>query len=225
MSKSGGGQRSSTASQSGVDPTTMAYVQQIMAAAQAAGASGPSPLTTGAAGYNSGLQNAGATGTAALSGDPAAAAQLMNPYQGQVIDATNAQWDNQDQKTMNDVNSRATAAGAFGGSRAAVAQGSALAANNLNRNSQISGLLSTGYDNTMARAGTLAGMGAEGANQNANLGLGGVGNAQQWLMQMLNQGFHPTGTTSSTSSAGVGGSGSWNGGDALKALSGLFGGG
>ena len=41
--------------------------------------------------------------------------------------------------------------------------------------------------------------------QNANLGMGGVGNAQQWLANMLNQGYRgPTGSTS--------GGATWKGG-------------
>lgn len=204
MSKSAGGQRTSQSSQTGVDPTTMAYMQQIMDAAKGAGAAGPSPLVTGAAGFNTGAMTAGNLGMGALSGNAADAATLMNPYQQQVIDATNKQWDVNDQHTINAVNDRATAAGAFGGSRAAVATGTALAQNNLNRNSAVSGLLNTGYDSTMNRAGTLAGLGFAGSQANANLGMGGVGSPQQWLLNMLNQGFRgPTGTTSSGSQAGV----------------------
>lgn len=204
MSKSAGGQRQTQSSQSGVDPTTMEWMRQIMGAAGGAGAAGPSPLVTGATGYNTNAMNAGNLGMGAMSGDADAASKLMNPYQSQVVDATNKQWDQTDQHTMNAVNDRATQAGAFGGSRAAVATGTALAQNNLNRNAQVSGLLNTGFDNTMNRAGTMAGMGFAGSQSNANLGMGGVGSPQQWLMNMLNQGWHgPTGTTSSGASAGT----------------------
>jgi hypothetical protein len=201
--KSAGGQRETQNSQTSVDPATAQRIQQMWEAAQAAGQAGPSPLATGAAGYNTGAMNAGNLGMGALSGDPNAVSTLMNPYQQQVIGAANNQWDQTDQHTMNAVNDRATQAGAFGGSRQGVATGVALGQNNLNRNSQISGLLSSGFDNTMNRAGNLAGMGFAGAQSNANLGMGGVGSPQQWLMQMLSQGFHPTGQTSSGSSSGT----------------------
>ena len=214
FSKGGGGQRQTQNSQTGVDPTTMAWMKQMWDAAQQAGQAGPSPLTTAAAGYNTGAMQAGQTGLNALGGDQAATQQLMNPYQQQVINATNSQWDQNDQHTMNAVNDRATQAGAFGGSRQGVATGTALAQNNLNRNAQVSGLLNSGYDNTMNRAGQLAGMGFAGAGANANLGMGGVGSPQQWLLNMLNQGFHgPTGTTSSGAQAGT----QWGYNAALKA--------
>jgi hypothetical protein len=200
MSKSAGASvnKQTENSQTGVDPTTMAWMKQMWDAAQGAGAAGPSSLTTDAAGYNSGLMGAGQKGLAALSGDAGAAAGLMNPYQSQVVDAANQQWDRTNQQTTLNANDAATRAGAFGGARHGIMEGTAIGQNNMNRNSQIGGLLSSGYDQTMNRAGTLAGMGFAGAGANANLGMGGVGSPQQWLLQMLKQGFAgPTGTTSS----------------------------
>lgn len=186
-----------------VDATTQAYQQQIRNAAEQAGNAGPSPLIGGATSYNTGLQNYGDIGARALSGDQQAASQLMNPYQQQVIDANNAQWQHTNAQTMNQVNDAATRAGAFGGSRHGVAEGVALANNNRAQMGQTAGLLSSGYNNAMGQAGQLAGMGFAGAQQNANLGLGGVGNAQQWLMNMLNQGYKgPMGQTSSGASQG-----------------------
>ncbi len=188
-----------------VDTQTRDYLSEIQNASRNAGLSGPSPLVTGAAGYNTGLQNAGNLGVSALSGDQAATQQLMNPYQQQVIDANNAQWQHVNQQTQNQVNDRAMKAGAFGGSRQGVATGTALAANNLAQQGQTAGLLNSGYTDTMNRAQALASGGYAGAQANANLGLGGVGNAQQWLANMLNQGYRgPTGSTS--------GGASWKGG-------------
>ncbi len=52
----------------------------------------------------------------------------------------------------------------------------------------------------------MAGMGFMGAGQNANLGMQGVGNQQQWLMNMLNQGWRgPTGQSGSGSQTSFGG--------------------
>ena len=57
--------------------------------------------------------------------------------------------------------------------------------------------------NAMSQAQALAGLGYAGAGQNANLGMGGVGNAQQWLMNMLNQGYKgPMGQTGQGASQG-----------------------
>lgn len=203
MSK--GGQHQNTHGTSGVDQTTQNYLQQIMQAAQGAGAAGPSPLIGGATGYNSGLMGAGATGAAALGGDPNAIAHLMNPYNQQVIDAMRAQAGVTNQQGMNAVNDAATRAGAFGGSRQGVATGTMLAQNARDLNSNISGLLSSGYNNAMNQASTAANLGFAGAGANANLGMGGVGNPQQWMLNMLHQGFiMPTGTNYSGSGTNVG---------------------
>lgn len=180
-----------------VDTQTRDYMSEIQNAARNAGLAGPSPLVTGAADYNTGLQKAGGLGLDALSGNTAATQQLMNPYQQQVIDANNAQWQHVNQQTQNQINDRATRAGAFGGSRQGVATGTALAANNQSQQGQTAGLLQGGFSDAMNRASQLASGGYAGAQSNANLGLGGVGNAQQWLLQMLNQGYRgPTGGTS-----------------------------
>lgn len=204
MSVSKGAKKEKSKSTSSVDNKTQDYMQQVMAAATAAGKAGPSPLTTGAGDYYSNLMRQGNLGMGALSGDPNAVKTMMNPYQSQVVDATNRQWDNTDQHTMNAVNDRAVQAGAFGGSRHGIATGTALADNNMNRMGQISGLLSGGFNDAMGRAGTLAGYGMAGAGANANLGMGGVGNSNQWLMEMLKRGYlGPMGTQSNSSGTSV----------------------
>lgn len=189
MSVSIGGSKSKSKGTSQIDQQSIDYQNQIRQAAAGAGAAGPSPLVTGATDYYTGAQKAGNLGMGALSGEQGATQQLMNPYMSNVIDATNNQWNQNDQNTMNEVNARATAAGAFGGSRTGVATGTALAQNNMNRNNAVSSLLYGGFNDTMNRANTLAGIGMQGAGNNANLGMGGVGNPQQWLMNMLNQGY------------------------------------
>jgi len=203
MSKKKERQTQSYDNTTNIDTQTQAYQQAIRNAAEQAGNAGPSPLVTGAAGYNTGLQTAGNVGLGALSGDPRMASQLMNPYQQQVIDANNAQWGHVNQQTQNQINDRATRAGAFGGSRQGVATGTALAQNNQEQMGQTAGLLQGGYSDAMNRANQLATLGYAGAGQNANLGLGGVGNAQQWLMNMLNQGYKgPMGQTTYGKSQG-----------------------
>lgn len=208
MSKKGGveTQKTTNNANNSVDTQTRDYMTEIQNAARNAGLAGPSALTTGAAGYNTGLQTAGNLGLGALSGDPTAAGKLMNPYQQQVIDANNAQWQRVNQQTQNQIADRATQAGAFGGSRQGVATGTALSANNLAQASQNAGLLNSGFESAMQRAGGLAGLGFAGAGANANLGMGGVGSPNQWLLQMLNQGFRgPTGGTSGGAQTTTGG--------------------
>ncbi len=189
MSVSIGGGKGKNKGTSAIDNSSQQYIQRVRQAAMGAGMAGPSPLLTGASQYNSGLMNAGNLGMGALSGNQADASQLMNPYQQQVVDAMNKQWDQAGQMGQNAVADRATQAGAFGGTRQGVAQGVAQAQNDMNRNSQIGSLLYGGFNDAMNRAGTLAGYGLAGSNNNANLGFAGVGNPQQWLMQMLQQGY------------------------------------
>lgn len=196
----------------------------MWAAAQQAGAAGPSPLVGGATDYNTGLMKAGNLGMGALSGSPDAVKALMDPYQQQVIDANNAGWQRTNANTMNQVNDAATRAGAFGGSRAAVATGSALSQNNQAQQGQTAGLLSSGYNDAMTRAGQMASGGFAGSQANANLGMNGVGNPQQWLMMMLNQAFKgPMGSTSSGTQTGTSGSGAFDLGSLMSGLGGLLG--
>jgi len=189
LGKSKGRQTQDFHDQSSIDQATQGYMQQIRDAALAAGNAGPSPLVTGASDYNTALQTAGTLGVNAGSGDAAALSKLMNPYQQQVIDANNANWQHTNAATMQQINDAATRAGAFGGSRQGVATGVALANNNLAQQNQTAGLLSSGYNNAINQANQLTGYGLTGATNNANLGLGGVGSPQAWLMNLLKQGY------------------------------------
>ena len=204
MSKSAGGSRETHTSQTGMDAGSREYMERMWKAAEAAGQAGPSPLVTGATDYNSGAMAAGNMGLGAMSGNAANVQSLMNPYQQQVVGGINQQWDQTDQRSMNAVNDRATQAGAFGGSRHGVATGTALAQNNMNRNSQVGGLLYGGFNDAMGRAGDLARYGFAGAGANANLGMGGVGSPQQWMLEMMKNGWQgATGSQSSGAKAGV----------------------
>jgi hypothetical protein len=95
---------------------------------------------------------------------------MMNPYQSQVIDANNKNWQKINANTVNQTNDAATAAGAFGGSRHGVAEGVALSENNDKQAAQDAGLMQTGFESTMNRAG-----------QAANLGFGAAGQAAQQM--------------------------------------------
>ncbi|MDE2022307.1 MAG: hypothetical protein KGI71_05360 [Patescibacteria group bacterium] len=199
----GGSYQHQGGSQSLNAPTTQ-YLQGIWNAARQAGQQGPSPLVTGAAGYNTNLQNAGNLGMQALSGNPSQMNLLMSPYISNVIGSMNDQLAHTNAMGTNAINSQATQAGAFGGGRQGVAEGVMLSNNALNTNSQIANLLNQGYQNAQGVAQNLAGMGYMGAGQNANLGMQGVGNNAQWLMNMLRQGYlGPTGTSYSGSSWGT----------------------
>lgn len=189
LGKGGSRQTSKQTGSSGVNTQTQDWLQQMFNAAQQAGQAGPSPLVTGATGFYGNAQNAGQQGLAALSGDPQAAQQFMNPYQDQVIKAAQAQFGVNDQNALNAVRDQATRAGAFGGSRQGVAEGTAIAQQTRDQNQQMAGLLSGGFNDAMGRAGQAAGYGFQGAGANAGLGMQGVGNFNQWLLGQLRNGF------------------------------------
>lgn len=184
-----------TGGSQGLDANTQAQLKGIQNAYGQAGAAGPGSVLNGAAGYGTSAQTAGNLGFGALSGDPNASKQLMNPYIQNVIDANNANLAKTQLQTTNQINDQATKAGAFGGSRQGVAEGVALANNQQNNNALNANLLNNGYNTAMQQANTLAGYGLQGAQLNANLGFGGVGNQALWNAQQLRNGFiQPTGS-------------------------------
>ena len=156
-----------------LDPTTQGYANDVWKAASTAANAGGTPVNgltqNAAAGFGS-IANTGNLGFGALSGDPAAVAKMMSPYQSGVIDALNQQYAKMRAGTMNDVNAAATAAGAFGGSRHGVAEGVALGNLGAAQGQQIANTLDTGFNNAMSRAGTLANLGFSANGALASLG-------------------------------------------------------
>lgn len=104
----------------------------------------------------------GNVGMSALTGDPNAVNQFMNPY-----DATmNPYWDQMRQSTLSAIGSKAAMSGAFGGSRQGVAEGQGLADVAMGQAGQRYGE----FGNAMNRAMFVGG---QGANATANLFGGG----------------------------------------------------
>lgn len=104
----------------------------------------------------------GNTGFGALTGDPNAVNQFMNPY-----DATmNPYWDQMRASTLSSIGSKAALSGAFGGSRQGVAEGQGLADVAMGQAGQRYGE----FGNAMNRAMFVAG---QGANANTSLFGGG----------------------------------------------------
>ncbi len=107
----------------------------------------------------------------------------MNPYQNQVIDAMNQQFDLSGKRAVQTAAQEATKAGAYGGSRSGLLQGAALGDVERQRNQAVSGALQQGYQNAyqqwMADRQMAAGLG--------QAGLGGLFAGQQygnaWDMQ------------------------------------------
>lgn len=151
------------------DAATTAMQNKTYAASQAAAGNyrtlGADPATMAAMGHYGDTANFGMGGMRALSGDPAEIAKLMNPYQQNVIDASNANYGRTSDILQTKLNDRATQAGAFGGGRADVATGAAQGELGAAHNTDIANLLYGGYQGAMGQAGQLAnlGMGANGA--------------------------------------------------------------
>ncbi len=183
-------------SQSGVSKATNQRVSEIYNAAKAASGSIPQPILQ-AQGTFSGWQTAGQAGLDALTGNPAAQNQFMNPYQAQVMDQMTRQFGVQNQMTEQQMNDAATRAGAFGGSRHGVATGVALGENQRNQAMQMAGLLNQGFEGAMGRAGMVAGLGQNAAQLGANLGMT-AGSPELWRMNTLQRGFNPIQTGSSS---------------------------
>lgn len=184
MSKKGGGKQVTTTA---VDKATQDYQNKIHQTAgdAASGYStvGPNGATTDALAQYQKYADGGLNGLAALSGDPAAMQRFMNPYQQQVVDASNANFAKTNQIVGTQADSAATAAGAFGGSRAAVVKGAAQGEAQGAHDQQIAGLLDQGYSNAQTQAGNAA-----------NLGLGATGNIANigdYLRQIQQQQANP----------------------------------
>jgi len=186
-----------TTGREGPDERRTAQNEQIFRAAENAANAGAPGGVTDAQGFFGRGTAAGQQGIDALSGNADAQQQFMNPYQQGVIDKMNTQFGVQNQMTQNSVNDAATQSGAFGGSRHGVASGVALGENARNQGMQVAGLLNQGFDNSMNRAGQVAGMGFDSAGAGANLGMT-AGNPDLWRMNVLKQGVagQPFGTMS-----------------------------
>jgi hypothetical protein len=168
----------------GVDNVTSGRQQDVWNAANAYSAQPLAPVNgavNSALGNYQGAASAGNLGIGALSGNTRDVSQLMSPYQQQVIDQVNNQYGRGAAHITNSVNANAGAAGAFGGNRAAVAQGEGLSDLANQQALQVAGITQQGYGQAMNQAGQLAnlGMGANGAAANIGQYLTQQGQAAQ----------------------------------------------
>lgn len=169
MSKNGKPQVVNT----GVDPRSQGYIDKLRSYGQGAAAT--------AAG---GPAGGGSWFTGALTPDQINAA--MSPYLSNVVDATRGEFDYLRSKSANDVQSQATMAGAYGGSRHGVAE--AVRAGELDRaqTGQIANLMQGGYQQALALA--------EHQRQLREQQLQEPLWRQQQALQMMNLGMGPVGT-------------------------------
>jgi hypothetical protein len=146
-----------------------------------------------------GLQNtanAGNLGLSALSGDQGAYSQLSNPYQQSVLDMMQKQFGFQNQGVLNAAADQAQGQNAYGGARSDLLQGSALSQNQMGQSQQYGNTLLQGYNDTMNRAGGLAGLG-QGANQGL-LDFGNKDAAHQFAGLAATYGAYPHSTQTLT---------------------------
>lgn len=125
---------------------------------------GASPLATQAAQQYQQLGGLAGLGGAAMAGDQQAFAQFMNPYQQNVVNAVGSQYDQLRDQAHLDANDAATRAGAFGGSRHGVMEGSRLGQLDQGQAQTTAGILQSGFNDAQQRA-----------LQAANFGMGALG--------------------------------------------------
>lgn len=131
---------------------------------------GADPATTQALSTLQNYGSVGQNGLAALNGDQGAATSLMNPYTSAVINPMAAEYNSLFHQLGNNLDSQATEQGAFGGTRADVTKGAALAQLGLGENTQIAQLLQQGYSGAMGNAGTLANLGLSSTGGASDIG-------------------------------------------------------
>jgi len=167
---------------SGVDDTTAGRQQQIWNSANATAQHGLAPVNGAVNTALGNYQNtaaAGNLGIGALSGNRADVNQLMSPYQQQVIDQVNNQYGRGFAHMTNNINAAASSAGAFGGNRAAVAQGEGASDLANQQALQIAGITQQGYGQAMNQANSLANLGMGANGQAAGIGQYLTNQAQQ----------------------------------------------
>lgn len=150
-----------------LDPDDTNYINAMRNAATSSAAAGNANSDAAGAGFQGGMA-AGAAGTNAISSGNYS--QFMNPYMDSVINPLKAQWAQTDAGTQSGVDSQATAAGAFGGSRSGVAEGTAQAQNNMNENQQIGDLENQGFSQATQQALSAANLGMGASQSYAQLG-------------------------------------------------------
>lgn len=103
----------------------------------------------------------------------AAIQQYMSPYTQNVVDATQAQFNDANAQQQQQVTGNAIAQGALGGNRTGVAAAETAKAQNLAQNPVIAGLYNSGYGQAVNTAVGQQGIGLQGAAQMGNLGVAG----------------------------------------------------
>ena len=134
-----------------------------------AGGANPNMVQTAANPYSQ-AASAQQQALSTYSNPAAAASNMMNPYQQQVVDATIRDVGNAAQMGLNQIGSQAQGAGAFGGSRQAIAEAEALKGFNQQALDQVSRLNQQGYQQSINNAFNAAQGLQTAGNQAFNMG-------------------------------------------------------
>lgn len=132
----------------------------------------------------SGIQGATSAGTAGITGaasglTPASLQQWESPYTQDVVNSTQAEFNNQNAQQQSQVAGNAISSGAFGGDRAAVASALTAQQEQLAQAPVIAGLENTGYTTALGAAQSQAGLQTQAATSAGSLGLQGATAAGQ----------------------------------------------
>ena len=131
-----------------------------------------------------GIQGAANTGTAGITGaaaglTPESVQQWENPYTQDVVHATQAEFNNQNNQQLAQVRGNAISQGAFGGDREGVAEALTAQQQQLAQAPVIAGLESQGYTTGLQAAQQQAGLQTQAATSAGSLGLQGAQAAGQ----------------------------------------------
>lgn len=215
-----GSQTTTSQSSSAPDPQAYAAYQQLLQRAQGVAQTPYQPYTGQLVAPVNSQQNLGISGVnqyagvaqptinaainqAQTSSAPLTAAgiqQYMSPYTQNVVNATQAQFNNQNQQQLQNVRGNAIAQGALGGNREAIAEAETAHQQQLAQAPIIANLYNQGYGQAVNTAMGEQGIGLQGAGAMGNLGVAGqsaglqgaqsqigAGNLQQNTQQMLDQ--------------------------------------
>lgn len=189
MSLKGGGQQTTTQA---LDPATQRMQAQIYSRAQDVAnekystyggprVAGANPATQAALTQYGQVGGLAGLGGRALGGDAAAFGQFMNPYQQNVIDQVGNQYDQLRSQAHLDANDAATRAGAFGGSRHAIAEGARLGQLDQGQAATVAQLQQQGFNDAQGRAAQAVNLGLSGLQGQAGLA--------DYLRQIQQQGY------------------------------------
>jgi hypothetical protein len=203
LSKGGSTVKTTQSSTSAVDPATQRYVNMMrdratqgMNELQGVGPMQANPALMQALQGLGGIQGGGALPSVmapSAGGVNADTMSLMNPFMQGVVDPTRAEFDHLRGLASVGANQQATGAGAFGGSRHGVMQGTRLGELDRGQASQIAQMLMGGFNNAQQGAFRLGDQSLTAAGINSQNAIAGMNNNLQAQMARAQMGLQGAG--------------------------------